>query len=86
MTDIDYLQLGYAIAKREVEAPATAYERFTAEHTNGEPITLCDRDLVLAAREAVRRDQPSTATVALTELALRMGIDEPIDTILGLVA
>lgn len=78
----DYLKLGLEIAHREMARPKTAFERLSQAVQNGDDrLTLCDRDLVVAAREAVRRGEPSTATVALDELALRMVIDQPLEQI-----
>jgi hypothetical protein len=79
MPGVDYLRIGLDIAKREAERPKTAYERLCeAIKAGDEQFTLCDRDLVLAAREALRYDQRSTAIVALEELALRKKADEPV--------
>lgn len=70
------------IARAEAVKPQTAYRRLQEAAEAGEAtFPLSDRDLALAAREAVRANQPATATIALDELVLRLTGDEPIESL-----
>lgn len=75
---MDIWPLAQSLARRELERPALAYSMLAKAIKDDEPsLPLSDRDLVVASIEAIRRNMPSTATVALEELALRLAADEP---------
>lgn len=78
----DLYHLAKSLARREAERPALAYSLLAKAIKDDEPsLPLSDRDLVVASLEAIRRNMPSTATVALEELALRLAADEPEESI-----
>lgn len=81
------LQLGRELMQREHDAAPVAYKRL-CEAAAGEISAgdISDRDLIAAAQEAVRGNQPATALVALEELALRAAADEPIEALERLAA
>lgn len=75
------LELGQRIARREAARPSHSFQRLERAALGHGDLTLSDRDLAVAALEAVRRDQILTAQFALEELTLRLAADEPAENV-----